>query len=1336
VGPDVAGSYSLGNHPYGAIDIAGQAHDNVIGGLAPGEGNLISGNQMDGIALFDTYDNRLLGNIIGLTLDGSQALPNLGPGVFNVSYAVHTWIEGNTISGNQTNGVQLSGATEFSATVISNRLGTDITGTRPIANGWYGVFLSDGAQSNLVENNLISGNGNGGIWASDSISNVVMGNLVGTDVNGTSAVGNNGYGLWMQNGRGNRVGGMTAAEGNTISGNAGGGVWIGGNTISNTVLGNYIGTDVAGAAAMGNSGSGIFVCCGAHQSAIGPNNVIAFNGTSGVKVDGQDTLSNMIRANSIFSNTGPGILLTAGGNSGTSNPAITTATATLVAGFASPNAWVEVFSDVLDEGRVYEGSTQSDAEGHWSLDRPGGFAGPNLTATATDMAGNTSEFSPPIPAQFVPPPPDTYEPNDTCAQAYPINISLGATQVFTSYIGRADDIDLYKLDLSAPYTVIAITLTEPISLETYFNVYSGTCQSGLPRAWVTPRTWGTDASMNKVILYNIGPYMGTYYIWVGSMNHRWSKFPYTLSVSIRQGEPGEDIYGSNDSCNLAAPIMPGQVITGFIFPITDTDIYSFTVPMPGIQAVITLTSVFSYDVALYDICENNILGSWHSPREWVTDRSAAVKTIVYNVGPYPGNYFVQVYGFDGVYNADNAYQLEVQTRQPVTESVKTLILYNRERLQTLYGAPAADTLVAKLQQLAAHPAVVGHLIDVDADPFVRYTYRQWVQTNPDRANDVSMAIKSMLLAELGRYPDVQYMVIVGNDRVIPFRRVPDRSWFLEHAYVGFGHILSTNAIGAALYGNYFLSDDFYADRSPTYWRWHDLYIPDFAIGRLVETPQEIGDFIDTFLAGDSVMVHSGLVAGYDFLVDASGIMADQMITRGITPVMRLISDTWNTGDLDRALLQTHQDIAALNVHADHWGLGTPLDAGISSTLIVASPITMSRAAFFTPGCHSGLNIPDIDSNPHTVLDLAQAFARKQVNWIGNTGYGIGGDGTPLSEQVMLFLNDELTRGSLRSIGAALVRAKQRYYTSLPRPVFDYNDEKVMSEVVLYGLPMYTLKASLATGKVVEPLGRRAPASSQPASGCSAQQLYTYTPMLELVPSAVGVYYRASNPDLESGVYARPDQPIQPRLSESVDSNAHGLVFEGGHYTVPAGFDPTIVRLASSDERITEEVKLTGAEWLPANPAALSQLETLQGNQPRLVVVPGQYRGLDAQERIYDRITATLYISTADDVITPTITSVTYVVSSDAVTVTVKATDESGICRALLTYTDGQGSWRSLDLVPASTDVWRGTLSPIRWVEFFIQVVDTAGNVAVNDNDARYYHANHWVFLPVILRAGQ
>jgi hypothetical protein len=57
---------------------------------------------------------------------------------------------------------------------------------------------------------------------------------------------------------------------------------------------------------------------------------------------------------------------------------------------------VEVFSDAADEGAIYEGATAANAAGNWTFTKPGGLTGPYVTATATDGAGNTSEFSAPV----------------------------------------------------------------------------------------------------------------------------------------------------------------------------------------------------------------------------------------------------------------------------------------------------------------------------------------------------------------------------------------------------------------------------------------------------------------------------------------------------------------------------------------------------------------------------------------------------------------------------------------------------------------------------------------------------------------------------------------------------------------------------------------------------------------------------------------------------------------------------------------------------------------------------------------------------------------------------
>ncbi len=124
---------------------------------------------------------------------------------------------------------------------------------------------------------MISGNGTG-IIIDGSIStfgpttgDVVAGNFIGTDISGTVALGNTGDGLLVQGGAYNdTIGGTTPGSGNVISGNLQNGVVISGSGTSGNLLdGNYIGTNATGTAALANGGGGLIVQNGANNNTIG-----------------------------------------------------------------------------------------------------------------------------------------------------------------------------------------------------------------------------------------------------------------------------------------------------------------------------------------------------------------------------------------------------------------------------------------------------------------------------------------------------------------------------------------------------------------------------------------------------------------------------------------------------------------------------------------------------------------------------------------------------------------------------------------------------------------------------------------------------------------------------------------------------------------------------------------------------------------------------------------------------------------------------------------------------------------------------------------------------------
>ena len=100
--------------------------------------------------------------------------------------------------------------------------------------------------------------------------------------------------------------------------------------MSNTLKGNYIGTDVSGDMALPNS-VGIVIGDGAQQNVIGgataaERNTISGNASHGIQVTDSNTVSNTITQNSIYSNTGLGIDLDAGGNRQLQSPLIMSAT--------------------------------------------------------------------------------------------------------------------------------------------------------------------------------------------------------------------------------------------------------------------------------------------------------------------------------------------------------------------------------------------------------------------------------------------------------------------------------------------------------------------------------------------------------------------------------------------------------------------------------------------------------------------------------------------------------------------------------------------------------------------------------------------------------------------------------------------------------------------------------------------------------------------------------------------------------------------------------------------------------------------------------------------------
>ncbi len=444
IGTNVIGDAAVGNTGNG-ISINNSANTQ-IGGTTPSLVNLISGNGGSGISVTNAAGTRIEGNRIGTNALGTAAIANANNGITISAGATNTTVggtasgAGNVISGNPAAGIAVNNPGTSGTTILGNYLGTNAAGTAGIGNG-HGVNIVGGASNTTVggtaagARNVLSGNSAYGVRIADAgtSGNRVLGNYVGTNATGTAAIPNGLSGVFIISGAsGNTIGGTQPAEGNVISGNASFGVAFFGvatDAGGNTVLNNFIGTDAAGTGAIGNNASGVFVETSNNRiGSAGVGNTIAFNGDVGVRVGGGT--GNTIANNRIFSNASLGIDL---GNSGvTQNDAgdgdtgpnnlqnfpVLAAVSGGVQGTlnstASTTFRIEFFGNTAcdasgnGEGQTVLGNTTVTTDGAGNASVPLFTTAPGaiVTATATDPAGNTSEFSacatvPAGPATFV-----------------------------------------------------------------------------------------------------------------------------------------------------------------------------------------------------------------------------------------------------------------------------------------------------------------------------------------------------------------------------------------------------------------------------------------------------------------------------------------------------------------------------------------------------------------------------------------------------------------------------------------------------------------------------------------------------------------------------------------------------------------------------------------------------------------------------------------------------------------------------------------------------------------------------------------------------------------------
>jgi CSLREA domain-containing protein len=737
--------------------------------------------------------------------------------------------------------------------------------------------------------------------------------------------------------------------------------------------------------------------------------------------------------------------------------------------------------------------------------------------------------------------------------------------------------------------------------------------------------------------------------------------------------------------------------------------------------------------------------------------------ILVNTWNNTGHFYVRVRGRNGAFSLAQPFHLEVtflkgacgqvSSNLPPTSHLatawdyQTIILTDLDRMAGTDAEKSA--LQAKLAALASE--VQGVVVDVSTDARVAAANAQADShvTCPYAKNLVAQAIKDIVDDYWALNPNLAYVVIAGNDDVVPFFRHPDNALLAPESQY-FPPVRDNTPSQASLKLDYVLSQDAYGSKFDISLNNSTYPIPELAVGRLVETAAEINVVLEAFLNGTTGGVvpepTRALATGYDFLADAAQGIRDQfedglsstaivdelIANRDLAP-----AEGWTAEQLGQKLLDADElDLVFL---AGHFSANSALAADYSTRLVtadlIASTVNLENAIIFSAGCHSGYNIVNQHDVPYVTRepDWAQAFASKGATLIAGTGYQYGDtDFLEYSERIYLEFSKQLRVGSGPvSIGKALIAAKQTYLAQTP--VIRGLHEKALLEATIFGLPM--LSVDLPGRLPADGYPRINPEihsfSTNPGAilGLQYADVPVESPLDEhpvilkdvTDDSEVPASYLSGT---DGGVVTNPAEPALPLevRNVTVDNTVlRGVGFRRGTYTeedvVPVTGAPTTELRGVHAPFLTDyfyPIQLWGVNYFDA---------LVAGGETLLIVTPAQHKisqfPTDPQEstrRKFSDMTFRLYYSNNFETYTggtqpstpalaaaPAIIQVSGVPNNGSLTFNARVVGNpaAGIQEVWVTYTDvscpaGGGTsceWESLDLDqnPAESTLWTGEL---------------------------------------------
>ena len=811
------------------------------------------------------------------------------------------------------------------------------------------------------------------------------------------------------------------------------------------------------------------------------------------------------------------------------------------------------------------------------------------------------------------------------------------------------------------------------------------------------------------------------------------------------------------------------------------DIYSPDIFSPDIFS----PDIFSPDPTIYSSAQlRSLIGV--SALESTASESISVRS-----WSNSGDFYIRVRGRYGAFVPNEDFTLDVAVQEggcadfvPSTVpfdtvasagSYKTIILTDISRMSGT--ATEKANLEAAIANFATRADVAGVVVELDQDQRI-------VDANlladdafdcPHAKNVLADDIKT-IIDDFWAINPLEYVVIIGNDNVIPFYRHPDQALLAnESNYVP--PVADATASQASLKLGYVLGQDRYGSEVELSLRSDTLTLPELAVGRLVETPTDVMNMIAAYEATNGLMAtpQSSFVTGYDFLEDAAEVVQAELELGIGNPANTLITpqevspmDTdnpllWDADDLRNEFLTTRHDVVYLAGHFSSFSaLAADYQSRMFASEVANSAVDLTNILVFSTGCHSGYNtvnehgIPNITVEP----DWAQAFAQKGSTLIAGTGYQYGDtDFVEYNERLYRDFALQLRAGSGPvAIGQALVEAKNVYLANTPalRPLH----EKSLLEVTLYGLPMM---------RIDMPEGRN-PDLSDP-SIVSSTDPFTTNPGLTLgleyadmnIPFSLSQEntiltdatdenntFIATHFVGSDGTLSNTSEPALPLEMNNVGVSGtvlRGVGYRGGSYTDLAGLLP-LTGAATTELRSVHAPFLAEA-FFPVKPYSLNYINALMdpdSGDTGLMITPAQFQSdgplsTTGVWRRYDDMEFRFYYSSNIDTFgdnVPALANPPSIVSISALSsggnaefkVVVQGDPSASIQEVWVTYTSSDGSfngeWQSIDLVQDLSDslLWTATLplagnTPAN-MRYIVQAVNGVGGVSLAANGGFYY----------------